>query len=70
MPKRYIDENHLRLGDIVELDEPVAKQRNAVQEIVSYAIKKGSIQSIKDPVSWQREQRNATNPWEIIETEI
>src|SRR5436190_1521687 len=34
VPKRYIEDNHLRLGDEVEIDEPVAKQGEALAALV------------------------------------
>lgn len=55
--KRYIDDNSLRLGDVVEIEEPIAKQREALEALLKLASQQGPIKSISDPVAWQRKQR-------------
>jgi len=66
VPKRYIDDNQLNLGDIVDIEEPLAKQQQALSALVSYSKKKGPIKSIPDPVVWQRKQRLSGDPWKEI----
>jgi antitoxin component of MazEF toxin-antitoxin module len=57
VPKRYIDDNNLKLGDKVTIEEPLDKQQKALAALVSHGKKHGAIKSIPDPVAWQREQR-------------
>jgi hypothetical protein len=64
VPKHYIDDNHLKLGDEVEIDEPISRQRRALQSLLRLGQKRGSIEGISDPVEWQREQRISTDPWD------
>ncbi len=63
VPKRYIDDNHLRLGDTVTIEEPRAKQQQALNQLLLHAKKLGSIKTIPDPVAWQRQQRVSDDPW-------
>lgn len=58
VPKRYIDDNQLKLGDIVEVEEPLTKQRRALNALLKHAKKQGPIKGIKDPSIWQHEQRD------------
>jgi antitoxin component of MazEF toxin-antitoxin module len=58
VPKRYIDNNNLKLGDIVDVEEPLTKQRHALDALLRHAKKQGPIKNIADPTSWQREQRD------------
>ena len=58
VPKRYIDDNKLKLGDRVNVEEPLAKQQQALQALISHGQKHGPIEGISDPVAWQREQRD------------
>lgn len=64
VPKRYIDDNHLKLGDIVTIEEPLTLQKKALESLVRQGKEKGPIKSISDPVGWQREQRRSSDPWE------
>lgn len=57
VPKRYIDDNKLKLGDVVSVEEPLVKQRRALDALISHGKKHGPIEGISDPVAWQREQR-------------
>ena len=64
VPKSYIDDNKLKLGDVVTLEEPLTLQTNALEAIVSRGKSHGPIKSIPSPVEWQRQQRRADDPWE------
>jgi hypothetical protein len=66
VPKRYIDDNNLKLGDTVNVEEPLLKQRQALAALVSHGKKHGPIKAIPDPVAWQRAQRISRDPWEEI----
>jgi len=57
VPKRYIDDNKLKLGDVVSVEEPLAKQQQALNALISHGQKHGPVKGISDPVAWQREQR-------------
>jgi antitoxin component of MazEF toxin-antitoxin module len=57
VPKRYIDDNKLKLGDIVKVEEPLVKQQQALNALISHGKKHGPIKGIADPVAWQRTQR-------------
>jgi hypothetical protein len=57
VPKRYIDDNKLKLGDIVNVEEPLLKQRQALDALINHGQKHGPIKDISNPVAWQREQR-------------
>jgi antitoxin component of MazEF toxin-antitoxin module len=35
VPKRYIDDNHLKLGDAVDIEEPLIKQKQALSALLS-----------------------------------
>jgi len=66
VPKRYIDDNHLKLGDTISIEEPLALQRKAIGALVKRGQEQGRIKSIADPVAWQRKQRQASDPWEEV----
>lgn len=66
VPKRFIDDNNLKLGDKVTIEEPITKQKQALAALISYGKKQGSLKSISDPVAWQRKQRLSTDPWEEV----
>jgi hypothetical protein len=66
VPKRYIDDNKLRLGDVVTLEEPLTLQRNALEALVRQGKTHGAISGITDPVKWQRQQRQSSDPWEEL----
>jgi antitoxin component of MazEF toxin-antitoxin module len=63
VPKSYIVDNHLKLGDVVEIEEPLAKQRAALAAFVAQVHTNGAITSIPDPMEWQREQRQWGDPF-------
>lgn len=64
VPKRYIDDNHLKLGDVVNIEEPLHKQTRALSALVERGKKLGRLGTIADPVAWQRKQRRSDDPWE------
>jgi antitoxin component of MazEF toxin-antitoxin module len=66
VPKRYIDDNNLRLGDTVDIEEPMDGQQRALGALVARGKKAGPIKSIADPVAWQRNQRLSSDPWKEI----
>jgi putative transposon-encoded protein len=66
VPKHYIDDNQLELGDVVEVEDPLTKQRRALQALIQHGKKHGPIKGIPDPVAWQRQQRASSDPWEEI----
>ena len=66
VPKHYIDDNHLKLGDMVDIEEPLVKQKQALSALVNQGKKLGHIKAISDPVAWQRKQRQSNDPWEEI----
>jgi antitoxin component of MazEF toxin-antitoxin module len=57
VPKRYIDDNKLKLGDVVDVEEPLIKQRQALDALIKHGKRHVSINGISDPVAWQREER-------------
>ncbi len=57
VPKRYIDDNKLKLGDIVNVEEPLIKQRQALDALIEHSKRDGPQKDITDPVVWQQEQR-------------
>ncbi len=57
VPKHYIDDNKLKLGDIVDVEEPLVKQRLALDALLEHGKRHGPLNSISDPAAWQREQR-------------
>jgi antitoxin component of MazEF toxin-antitoxin module len=64
VPKSYIDDNQLQLGDVVEIEEPRDRQRQALASLLELGRKNGPIAGIDDPVAWQRQQRRSNDPWE------
>lgn len=63
VPKRYIDDNNLKLGDKVDIEEPLVKQQKALAALVGRGKKHGPLKDITDPVAWQRKQRSWSDPW-------
>ncbi len=57
VPKRYIDDNKLKLGDVVSVEEPLVKQQQALDALMSHGRKQGPLKGISNPATWQREQR-------------
>ncbi len=66
VPKRYIDDNKLKLGDVVTIEEPIALQKSALAALVNQGKAKGAIKAISNPVEWQRQQRQSSDPWEEV----
>lgn len=66
VPKRYIDDNHLKLGDVVVVEEPLVKQKEALTALIAQGKKRGQIKAISDPTVWQRKQRQSSDPWEEV----
>ena len=58
VPKRYIVDNKLKLGDVVNVEEPLRMQQHALDALIDHGKKHRAIQGISDPVAWQREQRD------------
>jgi hypothetical protein len=57
VPKRYVEDNHLKVGDVVTIEEPLILQHNALSALVAYGKERGQVRSMPDPVLWQRRQR-------------
>lgn len=57
VPKSYIDENKLKLGDVVDIESPLTRQQKAINALIEHGKKRGPIKGMEDPVAWQREQR-------------
>lgn len=70
VPKHYITDNNLKLGDKVELNEPLeeqlSKQRSALKALVTYGKNNPGKMDIDEIVEWQREQRRSSDPWDEI----
>lgn len=64
VPKRYIDDNKLKLGDKVSVEEPLENQKKALNALIAHGKKHGSVKGIIDPAAWQREQRDWDEPRE------
>ena len=64
VPKSYIVNNNLSLGETVSIEEPLVQQNQALDMLKRQAHEKGAIQSIADPVDWQRKQRISHDPWD------
>src|SRR5215469_15864249 len=69
VPKRYIDDNNLKLGDEVEIQDPMSEQLSALQAVIQLGKTRGPIKGIKDPVAWQRSQRKSTSPWDEVSSD-
>jgi hypothetical protein len=61
VPKSYVENAKLELGQKVQIGAPVALPKDYDPEAVKRAIRSlqeiGAFHSIKDPVAWQREIR-------------
>lgn len=66
VPKRYIDDNKLKLGDIVTIEEPLTLQMKALEALVKQGKARGPIKSIPNPIEWQRQLRHSSDPWEEV----
>lgn len=64
VPKRHIDDNKLQLGDIVTLDEPLTLQKKALAALVRQGKTQGPVKAVPNPIEWQRQQRESSDPWE------
>lgn len=70
VPKSYITNSGLKLGDVVKIDEPIEKQKKMLDELVRMAESKKLVSSIPDPSEWQREQRREwKDPWEEVKND-
>ena len=58
VPKRYIDDNKLKLGDVVNVEEPLEAQRQALDALLEYGRTQGPMTIGVEPDVWQHEQRN------------
>lgn len=58
VPKRYIDDNNLQLGDVVDIEEPLVKQNRALDALLRHGKERGAMKGIAEPAAWQREQRS------------
>ncbi len=66
VPKSYIDDNNLKLGDMVEIEDLLVNQQKALRALLNQAKKHGPIRGISDPVMWQRSQRQSSDPWDEV----
>lgn len=66
VPKQYIDDHNLKLGDTVEIAEPLTRQQQALTALVRHGQKQGPLKNLADPVAWQRQLRHSSNPWEEV----
>lgn len=64
VPKSFIDKNNLKLGDAVDVEDPLVRQREALSALIGHGRQQGPIRGISDPVAWQRQQRLSSDPWE------
>ena len=49
VPKRYIEDNHLKIGEAVAIAEPLILQQNAVAALVRHGKDRGSLQAANNP---------------------
>jgi hypothetical protein len=66
VPKGYITDNNLKLGDVVYVEDPLDRQNKALSDLMIYARRAGAVKSITDPVAWQKAQRVSTSPWDEV----
>lgn len=60
VPKKYIEDGNLHLGQKVSIALPLAEvvqNRQRVQSLLEQLQKSGAYKEIQDPVAWQREIR-------------
>ncbi len=61
VPKNYVDDAHLELGQKVQVTSPITAPKKQDPQAIRKAIRKlqevGAYKDIKDPVAWQRELR-------------
>lgn len=61
VPKKYVDDAQLELGQkaTIQLPTPQLRQnRQRIQNLLRQLQEVGAYKDIKDPVAWQREIRN------------
>lgn len=63
VPKSYISNNQLKLGDKVPLQDTLGAQQQALANLVRHASKTRPVPGIDDPVAWQRKNRVSDSPW-------
>ncbi len=61
VPKNYVDDAHLELGQKVQVTSPITTLKKQDPQAIKKAIRNlqevGAYKDIKDPVAWQREIR-------------
>lgn len=61
VPKSYVEQSHLELGQKVQISAPVTLQKKYDPELVKKALRNlqeiGAFSTISDPVAWQRDIR-------------
>jgi antitoxin component of MazEF toxin-antitoxin module len=61
VPKKYIDDSALTLGQKIQVSDPLVvnkvQNRKAIQQAIRNLQKLNAFSDIKDPVAWQREIR-------------
>ncbi len=60
VPKVYVDDAKLKLGQKIQVGEPIVapkQDRKAIQQAIRNLQAIGAFKDIKDPVAWQREIR-------------
>ena len=61
VPKNYVDDAHLELGQKVQVASPVMAVKKQDPQAIKKAIRNlqqvGAYKAVKDPVAWQREIR-------------
>lgn len=60
VPKKYVEDAQLELGQKTAISLPVTKRkqdRSKIQEILRQLQETNAYEDIKDPVAWQREIR-------------
>lgn len=59
VPKRYIQENHLRVGDVVAIEEPLILQQNALAALVRRGKELGPVVKVAANQTEQQRQPGA-----------
>lgn len=54
VPKRYIQDNHLKPGDVVAIEEPLILQQNALAALIRHGKEHGPVRVMVDKQLWQR----------------
>jgi antitoxin component of MazEF toxin-antitoxin module len=58
VPKRYIDDNNLQLGDVVNIEEPLVRQGHALDALLRHGKEHGAMKGMADPAEWQHSERS------------